>query len=125
MPVCHGTWITTDPHLSSARGADPDGYRIRRISCRGTSSPCAGAGGGRCRESQYHAESFYRTGAKRALYTQRTNGRYITGSGTHLPSAGGTGPECTQSYLSNIRRLGLREEQALALAQKIIEEGTL
>ena len=42
------------------------------------------------------------------------------------PECGRNWPgRCTQSYLSNIRRLGYEREQALALAQKIIEEGTL
>lgn len=60
------------------------------------------------------------------LYTQRTNGRYITEDQERISRVREElARECTQSYLSNIRRLGYEREQALALAQKIIEEGTL
>ena len=60
------------------------------------------------------------------VYTQRTNGRYITEDQERISRVREElARECTQSYLSNIRRLGYEREQALALAQKIIEEGTL
>ena len=60
------------------------------------------------------------------VYTQRTNGRYITEDQERISRIREElARECTQSYLSNIRRLGYEKEQALALAQKIIEEGTL
>lgn len=60
------------------------------------------------------------------MYTQRTNGRYITEDQERISRVREElARECTQSYLSNIRRLGYEREQALALAQKIIEEGTL
>lgn len=60
------------------------------------------------------------------VYTQRTNGRYITEDQERISRVREKlARECTQSYLSNIRRLGYEREQALALAQKIIEEGTL
>lgn len=60
------------------------------------------------------------------VYTQRTNGRYITEDQERISRVREElARECTQSYLSNIRRLGYEKEQALALAQKIIEEGTL
>ena len=60
------------------------------------------------------------------VYTQRTNGRYITEYQERISRVReDLARECTQSYLSNIRRLGYEREQALALAQKIIEEGTL
>ena len=60
------------------------------------------------------------------VYTQRTNGRYITEDQKRISRVREElARECTQSYLSNIRRLGYEREQALALAQKIIEEGTL
>ena len=60
------------------------------------------------------------------VYTQRTNGRYITEDQERISRVREElAWECTQSYLSNIRRLGYEREQALALAQKIIEEGTL
>ncbi len=60
------------------------------------------------------------------VYTQRTNGRYITEDQERISRIREElARECTQSYLSNIRRLGYEREQALALAQKIIEEGTL
>ena len=59
------------------------------------------------------------------VYTQRTNGRYITEDQERISRVREElARECTQSYLSNIRRLGYEREQALALAQKIIEEGT-
>ena len=60
------------------------------------------------------------------VYTQRTTGRYITEDQERSSRVREElARECTQSYLSNIRRLGYEREQALALAQKIIEEGTL
>ena len=60
------------------------------------------------------------------VYTQRTNGRYMTEDQERISRVREElARECTQSYLSNIRRLGYEREQALALAQKIIEEGTL
>ena len=60
------------------------------------------------------------------VYTQRTNGRYITEDQARIRQVQEElARECTKSYLSNIRRLGYEKEQALALAQKIIEEGTL
>ena len=60
------------------------------------------------------------------VYTQRTTGRYITEDQERISRVREElARECTQSYLSNIRRLGYEREQALALAQKIIEEGTL
>ena len=60
------------------------------------------------------------------VYTQRTNGRYITEDQKRISQVRESlARECTQNYLSNIRRLGYEKEQALALAQKIIEEGTL
>ena len=60
------------------------------------------------------------------VYTQRTNGRHITEDQERISRVREErARECTQSYLSNIRRLGYEREQALALAQKIIEEGTL
>ena len=60
------------------------------------------------------------------VYPQRTNGRYITEDQERISRVREElARECTQSYLSNIRRLGYEREQALALAQKIIEEGTL
>ena len=60
------------------------------------------------------------------VYTQRTNGRYITEDQERISRVREElARECTPSYLSNIRRLGYEREQALALAQKIIEEGTL
>ena len=60
------------------------------------------------------------------VYTQRTKGRYITEDQERISRVREElARECTQSYLSNIRRLGYEREQALALAQKIIEEGTL
>ena len=60
------------------------------------------------------------------VYTQRTNGRYITEDQERISRVREElARECTQSYLSNIRLLGYEREQALALAQKIIEEGTL
>lgn len=60
------------------------------------------------------------------VYTQRTNGRYITEDQERISRVREElARECTQSYLFNIRRLGYEREQALALAQKIIEEGTL
>ena len=60
------------------------------------------------------------------VYTQRTNGRYITEDQERISRVREElARECNQSYLSNIRRLGYEREQALALAQKIIEEGTL
>ena len=60
------------------------------------------------------------------VYTQRTNGRYITEDQERISRIREElAREFTQSYLSNIRRLGYEKEQALALAQKIIEEGTL
>ena len=60
------------------------------------------------------------------VYTQRTNGRYITEDQERISRVREElARECTQSYLSNIRRLGYEREQALALAQKIIEEGPL
>ena len=60
------------------------------------------------------------------VYTQRTNGRYITEDQERISRVREElARECTQSYLSNIRRLGYEREQALALAQKIIGEGTL
>ena len=60
------------------------------------------------------------------VYTQRTNGRYITEDQERISRIREElAREFTQSYLSNIRRLGYEREQALALAQKIIEEGTL
>ena len=60
------------------------------------------------------------------VYTQRTNGRYITEDQERISRVREElARECTQSYLSNIRRLGYEREQALALAQTIIEEGTL
>ena len=60
------------------------------------------------------------------VYTQRTNGRYITEDQERISRVREElARECTQSYLSNIRRLDYEREQALALAQKIIEEGTL
>ncbi len=60
------------------------------------------------------------------VYTQRTNGRYITEDQERISRVREElARECTLSYLSNIRRLGYEREQALALAQKIIEEGTL
>ena len=60
------------------------------------------------------------------VYTQRTNGRYITEDQERISRVREElARECTQSYLSNIRRLGYEREEALALAQKIIEEGTL
>ena len=60
------------------------------------------------------------------VYTQRTNGRYITEDQERISRVREElARECTQSYLSNIRRLGYEREQALALAQKILEEGTL
>lgn len=60
------------------------------------------------------------------VYTQRTNGRYITEDQERISQLReALARECTQNYLSNIRRLGYEKEQALALAQKIIEEGTL
>ena len=60
------------------------------------------------------------------VYTQRTNGRYITEDQERISRVREElARECTQSYLSNIRRLGYEREQALALAQKIIKEETL
>lgn len=60
------------------------------------------------------------------VYTQRMNGRYITEDQERISRVREElARECTQSYLSNIRRLGYEREQALALAQKILEEGTL
>ena len=60
------------------------------------------------------------------VYTQRTNGRYITEDQARIRQVQEElARECTKSYLSNIRRLGYEKEQALALAQKIIKEETL
>ncbi len=53
------------------------------------------------------------------VYTQRTNGRYITEDQERISRVREElARECTQSYLSNIRRLGYEREQALALARK-------